>query len=76
MPQPTEKNFYQHGPWMKLRRTKRIENNFTCERCGKQCFGRELHAHHRKPYRSAPALGLEPQNLRLVCRSCHNAEHA
>jgi hypothetical protein len=68
-------NFYQHGPWMKLRRQVRIANNFTCSTCGKQVFGRELHAHHRKPVANARSLALEPQNIRLLCRLCHNAEH-
>ena len=70
-----EKNFYQHGPWMKLRRRTRLDGNFTCSRCGEQVFGRELHAHHIKELKRAPALGLEPLNIRLVCQRCHNIEH-
>jgi 5-methylcytosine-specific restriction endonuclease McrA len=65
-------NFYQHAAWMKLRRQVRVENNFTCSRCGTQTFGRELHVHHRKPFAQAPALGLEKQNLVLLCRECHS----
>jgi 5-methylcytosine-specific restriction endonuclease McrA len=68
-------NFYQHAAWIKLRRQVRIENNFICSRCGKQAFGRQLHTHHRKPFASAPGLGLEKLNLKLLCRSCHNIEH-
>ena len=69
-------NFYQHTPWLKLRRRVRIEGNFTCTRCGRQAFGRELHAHHVKPLASARSLALEPLNVRLLCVSCHDAEHA
>jgi hypothetical protein len=37
-------------------------------------MGRAAHVHHRKPFRKAPALALEPLNLMPLCQPCHNVE--
>jgi hypothetical protein len=49
-----------------------------CTRCGTSLIGlgRSAHVHHVKELRTAPALRIEPQNLRPLCVSCHDVTHA
>ena len=69
--------FYKSAEWRKARSQALHDVGYRCVRCHTTLVGkgRACHVHHRKPYRAAPALGIEPQNLKPLCRSCHNAEH-
>jgi hypothetical protein len=51
--------------------------NYRCARCDVLLVGkpRQATVHHRKYLKRAPALALEPQNLLVLCRSCHSTIH-
>jgi 5-methylcytosine-specific restriction endonuclease McrA len=69
--------FYNLAEWQIARRQALHDAGYCCQRCNVSLIGKgkAAHVHHRKPYTTAPALGLEPLNLIALCRSCHNAEH-
>jgi len=65
--------FYNTAAFRKARHQALHAAGWCCTECGRSLIGlgQEAHVHHRKALRRAPALGLEPQNLRAVCRDCH-----
>jgi 5-methylcytosine-specific restriction endonuclease McrA len=66
--------FHSGRPWKAARRLAKIRAGHQCERCKRFLPGKgELHTHHIKPVKRAPALGLEPLNFAVVCPECHNA---
>ena len=69
--------FYNTSAWRRGARKQALHDaNYTCQRCGVSLAGGDGNVHHRKPYKLAPALRIEPQNLVALCRGCHDAEHA
>ena len=68
--------FYNTSAWRRVARKQALHDaGYTCQRCGTSLAGGDGNVHHRKPYRQAPSLGIEPLNLVALCRSCHDAEH-
>jgi predicted kinase len=72
------KAFYHSKAWRDLSYLKRIQVGH-CERCGKIVDIEHLHAHH-KIYLTAenvtdPIIALNPDNIEVLCDSCHNQEH-
>jgi HNH endonuclease len=69
--------FYKTKHWQRARKQALHDASYQCQRCHTSLIGkgRAAHVHHRKPYRQAVALSIEPLNLKCVCRACHNAEH-
>jgi thymidylate synthase (FAD) len=60
--------------WLKYERAnflERAENK--CEECG--CEHERLHCHHIKPVRLFPELGTDPENIVVLCPSCHKQAH-
>ena len=49
-----------------------LTEHSTCERCG---IGRDLLLHHRIRSRERPDLLFDPDNLVVLCRSCHTQRH-
>ena len=48
-------------------------DNFTCQKCG--IVGRELNAHHIKPYAKYKELRYELSNGITLCEDCHKLVH-
>ena len=71
MPHHSRDPFYGRYPWKKLRRVVRLAAGFKCSVCG-ELTPKNLHVHHRKPLKRAPALAYEPLNLMTLCTQCHN----
>ena len=69
--------FYKSAAWRRARRQALHDAGYKCRRCGADLIGkgRGAHVHHRKEYKRAPSIGLEPLNLMPLCVSCHDAEH-
>jgi thymidylate synthase (FAD) len=68
---PEHKRAYN---WLKYERAnflERAENK--CEECG--CEHERLHCHHIKPVRLFPGLGTDPENIVVLCPSCHKKAH-
>jgi len=71
MPQPDP--FYKTAKWSRTRRQVLHRDGWRCSECGTvmQPGSGEAAVHHVKPLKHAPALGHEPLNLVVVCRTCH-----
>lgn len=49
-------------------------DKYTCQKCGHD-KGRNLRAHHIKPFATHPELRLEVSNGITLCHPCHELEH-
>jgi 5-methylcytosine-specific restriction endonuclease McrA len=67
--------FYKSVPWQVAREIKIREANGKCERCG--ALGEEVHHKIRLTVLNVtnPEISLNQENLELLCKKCHNAEH-
>ena len=67
--------FYKSIPWQVAREIKIREANGKCERCG--ALGEEVHHKIRLTVLNVtnPEISLNQENLELLCKKCHNAEH-
>lgn len=67
--------FYKSISWQVAREIKIREANGKCERCG--ALGEEVHHKIRLTVLnvSNPEISLNKENLELLCKKCHNAEH-
>jgi len=72
---------YRDPCWEALRIKVLRRDNWTCKLCGQLCLGKKKNGHspvvdHIKPTREFPELGLDPNNVRVLCRSCDNKRHS
>jgi 5-methylcytosine-specific restriction endonuclease McrA len=62
---------YNTSTWRRLKREKLVEQPY-CSRCGiAKGPGVRLECHHIRPPRGNADLFFDPDNLTLVCPSCH-----
>lgn len=68
-------NFYKSDAWKLAREIKIRSVNGRCERCGG--IGQEVHHRNRLTVENAEdaSISVNPENLELLCRECHNKEH-
>jgi len=68
-------NFYKSDTWKLARELKFRQNNGRCERCGG--VGQEVHHKVRLNIDNVSDVGvsINPANLELLCKDCHNKEH-
>jgi 5-methylcytosine-specific restriction endonuclease McrA len=67
---------YWSPEWKALRLQALQQANWRCENCGWDVSGRgQAHADHIEDVKSRPDLALALSNIRILCRSCHNASH-
>lgn len=68
-------NFYKSETWKLAREIKIRTANGRCERCGG--IGIEVHHRHRLTVENVEdtSVSINPENLELLCRVCHNEEH-
>jgi 5-methylcytosine-specific restriction endonuclease McrA len=68
-------NFYKSDTWKLAREIKIRSVNGRCERCGG--IGQEVHHRQRVTVNNVEdaSVSLNPENLELLCRDCHNKEH-
>ena len=62
------KAFYRSKRWQALRQFCLERAGFRCESCGRP--GR-LDCHHLLPIRKAFEQAFDPENIEILCRSCH-----
>lgn len=69
--------FYRSTDWIAVRRLvrARLGRHQHCETDGCTAPG-PYHYHHVLPRRIRPDLALSPDNIRVLCNSCHSKEHA
>ena len=67
--------FYKSEAWHTIREIKIRETNGRCERCGG--IGQEVHHKQRITVENVDdtSISINPDNLELLCRDCHNKEH-
>jgi 5-methylcytosine-specific restriction endonuclease McrA len=68
-------NFYKSPAWLAARELKIMAVNSLCERCGQ--IGIEVHHIQRLNVDNVKdvSVSINPENLELLCRECHNKEH-
>ena len=68
-------NFYKSDAWKLAREIKFRQVNGLCERCGG--IGQEVHHIIRLNVDNVSDVGvsINPKNLELLCKECHNKEH-
>ncbi len=68
-------NFYKSDVWKLAREIKIMNMNGRCERCGG--IGVEVHHIQRLNVDNVKdaSVSINPENLELLCRECHNKEH-
>jgi 5-methylcytosine-specific restriction endonuclease McrA len=68
-------NFYKSDTWKLAREIKIRTVNGRCERCGG--IGQEVHHRHRVTVDNVEdtSVSVNPENLILLCKDCHNKEH-
>lgn len=68
-------NFYKSDVWKLAREIKIRSVNGRCERCG----GIGIEVHHVQRIKADnvknTSVSINPDNLELLCRECHNKEH-
>lgn len=74
------KKFYNRKQWINLRKERLELDNFECQWCkqeGKVTTHADavLEVDHIKEIEYYPSLALDIDNLRTLCRSCHNIRH-
>jgi 5-methylcytosine-specific restriction endonuclease McrA len=67
--------FYKSTEWQLARQIKIQNVNGKCERCG--AIGEEVHHIIKLTINNVndTSISLDQENLELLCRKCHNAEH-
>jgi 5-methylcytosine-specific restriction endonuclease McrA len=67
--------FYKSAAWQVAREIKIRDVSGKCERCG--ALGEEVHHKTRLTVLNYmdTSVSLNQDNLELLCRKCHNAEH-
>lgn len=68
-------NFYKSDTWKLARQIKITQANGMCERCGR--VGTEVHHIKRLNINNVNdvSISINPENLELLCKDCHNKEH-
>jgi len=67
--------FYKSISWQVARELKIRKANGKCERCG--ALGEDVHHKTRLTVQNVmdTSISLNQENLELLCKKCHNAEH-
>lgn len=72
--------FYNSTEWEQLRDAVLQRDNYECQWCkaeGRVTNQRSsiLEVDHIKPLEQFPELAMDPDNLRTLCKDCHNKRH-
>lgn len=66
---------YSTARWRRLRWAVLVRDLFTCQMCGRlEGNTALLVADHAKPHRGREALFWDADNIRCVCKPCHDGE--
>src|SRR3990167_3825466 len=73
---PERQRFYSSQAWQRAKGKVWKRDNGTCQECGKKGIGHEwkngeFHIHHIIPFADALDLRANPDNLVVLCNSCH-----
>ncbi|MFJ7756312.1 HNH endonuclease [Peribacillus muralis] len=68
------KPFYNSKEWKHRRSFIYERERGCCQKCGRFVFGKQAQVHHIVTIKKNPLLKLDPNNLMLLCPSCHMEE--
>ena len=68
------KAFYRTQAWSDVADFVYEREGGRCQRCGRFVFGKQAHRHHVIPIKKNNMLKLDPNNIRLLCPTCHVIE--
>ncbi|MCZ0717842.1 HNH endonuclease [Aerococcus kribbianus] len=74
------RQFYNSTKWRKLRQQILLRDHYECQLCkaeGRVTTGQTtvLEVDHIKELEHYPELATDPDNLRTLCKECHNKRH-
>lgn len=69
--QSNNKSFYRTQAWKDIRAFCYQRDKGKCNRCRRFVFGKAAHAHHVIPIHKDSSLKLDPDNIMILCSSCH-----
>ncbi|WP_211181809.1 HNH endonuclease [Staphylococcus capitis] len=71
------KQFYNSKAWNEVRRQVLKRSNYECAWCREEgkVTTDNLEVDHIKELQDRPDLKLDPDNLRVLCKACHNKRH-
>jgi hypothetical protein len=73
---PERQRLYSSFEWKKVEDFVWSRDKFKCQRCGKKgSKGKKFHVHHIAPF-EIEELRTDPNNLVLLCSSCHGWVHS
>lgn len=80
MAEPWAASFYTSTRWKKFRLALIRERGLRCEKCGRTLLDESLieadHIRELTPDNILnPAISLNPHNIQLLCKDCHNEKH-
>ena len=67
--------FYAMGDWKNMAKFVRKRDKYICQNCDGEENGIPFHVHHMVSF-ATKELRLNPDNLVLVCKKCHNWIHS
>lgn len=68
--------FYASKEWLGLRRKVLKQQNYECQQCKKKGkYRKATTVHHIKELIKYPELALHENNMKCLCRECHEREH-
>ncbi|MEQ7216754.1 HNH endonuclease signature motif containing protein [Enterococcus asini] len=70
--------FYGSSTWRQLRQSILERDHFECQWCkaeGRVTMDAILEVDHIQELKDHPELALDPDNLRTLCKDCHNRRH-
>ncbi|MDE3295891.1 HNH endonuclease [Lacticaseibacillus rhamnosus] len=70
--------FYESGDWRKLRAYVLARDHYECQWCkaaGRVTTNAILEVDHIKTLEEHPECAMDPDNLRTLCKDCHNKRH-
>jgi len=63
--------FYNTAAWKRLRRAAQHDAEYLCTMCGDPLTASDP-VDHDEPHRGDRALFFDPENLRALCKTCHD----
>jgi 5-methylcytosine-specific restriction endonuclease McrA len=76
---PLRQAVYSTAAWRLARSVVWNREDGRCQRCGSSGLGmnrRSMHYHHILSFSTEPELRCDPDNLALLCQSCHRFVHS
>ena len=67
--------FYKSSAWQRARYAYGSSRDWICERCGRAGFIVHHRQHITPENVGDPSVTLNPENLEVLCQTCHNQEH-